>query len=76
MNVLNAKRAATFLTFLLGIKNQKLCLVVMARIALSKRRVLTTKTENSPFLEEFLRESESSTPESEPQKAKIIAFMA
>ena len=42
--VFNAKRAATFRTFLLWTKNRQLgCLEVMVHIALSKRRVVTRK---------------------------------
>ena len=48
MNRRNAKRAATFWTSLLGSKNQNLyCLALMVRIVLSRRRVVTTKTEQN-----------------------------
>ena len=33
------------------------------------------KEKPSPFLRKFLRQSQSSTPETEPKKAKIIPFM-
>ena len=45
--VRSSKPAATFLIFLLRVKNQQLCcLAVMEHIALQERRVATTKKKN------------------------------
>ena len=45
-------------------------------IALRKTSHDYEKEKPSPFLEKFLRHSQSSTPDPEPKKAKIILFMA
>ena len=48
----------------------------MVDIALSKRRVVTTKTKNHPFLKKFLHQSQSATAKPVSDKAKIIPFIA
>ena len=58
-------------------KNRKLCcLVMMVYIALQKKTSRDYEKEKQfPFLLKYLRQSQSSTPEPEPKKAKILPFM-
>ena len=76
-NVSNAKHAATFwITFLWAKIWQICCLAMMAHIALLERRVVTTKRNNTLFLETSFRQSHSATPQKVPKMAKTVPFMA